>query len=310
MIKTYFINGFLESGKTTFIKNLFEQDYFKTGERTLLLLCEEGEEEYDEVILKKDNIFVAEIEDEENFTPEYITSIEKEIKPTRVIIEFNGMWNRKEIDFPWYWDKPVEIALFDASIFEMYSKNMKSMVSEQVRNAALVIFNRCDSLISKLPGYRRNVMAVNTGIKVSFEDKNGEIKSRFDEDLPYDISKQKINITNKSYATFYIDAMENIDRYIGKNVSLTAMVMKKSEDNSNTLVIGRFVMTCCADDMSVFGFICDFDSETDLDLDDWIFVNAIVEKEYAEKYDTWYPVLHIASYNKCEAPQNEVIEDL
>ncbi|MBQ2407533.1 MAG: GTPase, partial [Lachnospiraceae bacterium] len=280
------------------------------GERTLLLLCEEGEEEYDEVILKKDNIFVAEIEDEENFTPEYITSIEKEIKPTRVIIEFNGMWNRKEIDFPWYWDKPVEIALFDASIFEMYSKNMKSMVSEQVRNAALVIFNRCDSLISKLPGYRRNVMAVNTGIKVSFEDKNGEIKSRFDEDLPYDISKQKINITNKSYATFYIDAMENIDRYIGKNVSLTAMVMKKSEDNSNTLVIGRFVMTCCADDMSVFGFICDFDSETDLDLDDWIFVNAIVEKEYAEKYDTWYPVLHIASYNKCEAPQNEVIEDL
>ena len=184
------------------------------------------------------------------------------------------------------------------------------MVSEQVRNAALVIFNRCDSLISKLPGYRRNVMAVNTGIKVSFEDKNGEIKSRFDEDLPYDISKQKINITNKSYATFYIDAMENIDRYIGKNVSLTAMVMKKSEDNSNTLVIGRFVMTCCADDMSVFGFICDFDSETDLDLDDWIFVNAIVEKEYAEKYDTWYPVLHIASYNKCEAPQNEVIEDL
>lgn len=310
MIKTYFINGFLESGKTTFIKNLFEQDYFKTGERTLLLLCEEGEEEYDEVILKKDNIFVAEIEDEENFTPEYITSIEKEIKPTRVIIEFNGMWNRKEIDFPWYWDKPVEIALFDASIFEMYSKNMKSMVSEQVRNAALVIFNRCDSLISKLPGYRRNVMAVNTGIKVSFEDKNGEIKSRFDEDLPYDISKQKINITNKSYATFYIDAMENIDRYIGKNVSLTAMVMKKSEDNSNTIVIGRFVMTCCADDMSVFGFICDFDSETDLDLDDWIFVNAIVEKEYAEKYDTWYPVLHIASYNKCEAPQNEVIEDL
>ena len=117
MIKTYLINGFLESGKTSFINHLLEQEYFNTNERTLLLLCEEGEEEYDIDLLRKKNVYLAEIDDEEDFNPEYITKIEKEIRPNRVIVEYNGMWKRKDIKFPWYWNPPIEIAVFDATTF-------------------------------------------------------------------------------------------------------------------------------------------------------------------------------------------------
>jgi len=308
MIKTYFINGFLESGKTSFIKKLFEQEYFKTGERTLLLLCEEGEEEYDVDVLMKNNIYLAEIDSEEDFNPDYISKIEKEIRPARVVVEFNGMWNRKDLQFPWYWDKPIEIAIFDATSFELYLKNMKSLVSEQVRDAVLVMFNRCDNLIEKLPSYRRNIRAVNSGIQVVFEDKDGEMNSRFEEDLPYDISEDVIRITEQSYAVFYLDAMENVERYLGKNVNLTGMVMKKSENKEKSVVIGRYAMTCCADDLSLFGFICDYENTDILELDDWVNVQAIVDKDYAEKFDLWFPVLNIITVEKCEKPNNEIVD--
>lgn len=229
MIITYFINGFLESGKTTFIKNIFAQKEFQTDETTLLLLCEEGEEEYELEFLESKNVHVAYIENQEDFNPEYITNIEKTVRPKRIIVEFNGMWNRKDIQFPWYWDKPVEIALFNAETFEIYSM-------------------------------------------------------------------------------FYLDAMENVERYIGKTVQLKAMVIKKAADKPETVIVGRYAMTCCAEDLSLFGFVCDYDDTVLLDEDDWIDIEAIVEKDYIEKYDLYYPVLNIASLNKCEEPEKEIVE--
>lgn len=302
------MNGFMDSGKTTFIKNLIQQDYFVTGEKTMLLLCEEGEEEYDMDLLQRNHIYLAEIDHEEDFNPEYITKIEREIRPTRVIVEFNGMWKRQNITFPWYWNPPVEIAIFNAETFELYVRNMKSLVSEQVRNAAMTIFNRCDNLTEKLPSFRRNVRAVNTGMNVVFEDKNGEMNARFDEDLPYDISKDEIHITEETFAVFYLDAMENVDRYLGKQVTLTGMIMKKSKTNLKTAIVGRYAMTCCAQDLSVFGFICDYDRADKLELDDWVTIQAVVDKDYAEKFDLWYPVLTVISCKKCEKPEKEVVD--
>ncbi len=310
MITTYFINGFLDSGKSTFINGLFKLELFDKVDRGLLIQCEEGEQEYDYELLESRNISVVSIEDEEDFNPEFITNIEKNIKPKVVIVEFNGMWMRKNIEFPWYWNKPIEITLFNAKTFDMYSRNMKSLVAEQVRNCQLVIFNRCDDLMDKLPAYRRNVKAIGTGIDVIFEDKNGEIRARFDEDLPYDISKDEIEITEDSFATFYLDSMENVDRYVGKKVTVNGMVQKRSPNSDNTLIVGRYVMTCCAEDISVFGFICDFEDATDLELDEWISITADVEKDYAEKYKLWYPVLKVNSYKRIETPENEVIENI
>ena len=77
MIPVYLINGFLESGKTEFIKYTISQPYFQTRGTTLLILCEEGELEYEEALLKKTRTVMEVIEDEEDFTIEQLMELEK-----------------------------------------------------------------------------------------------------------------------------------------------------------------------------------------------------------------------------------------
>ena len=45
-IPVYLFTGFLEGGKTKFIQETLEDGRFNKGEPTLLLVCEEGIEEY------------------------------------------------------------------------------------------------------------------------------------------------------------------------------------------------------------------------------------------------------------------------
>ena len=91
-IPVYLFMGFLEAGKTTFIQETLEEDYFNDGERTLLFACEEGMEEYDEELLKRTNTTLVYVEDQEDFNTEFLTSKLLEHYPDRVIIEYNGMW--------------------------------------------------------------------------------------------------------------------------------------------------------------------------------------------------------------------------
>ena len=146
MIPVYLINGFLESGKTEFIKYTISQPYFQSKGTTLLILCEEGELEYEETLLKKTRTIMEVIEDEEDFTSERLMELEKKYKPERIIIEFNGMWNMKELKLPIHWSIDQQITMIDATTFPMYYTNMKSMVAEMVRKSEMIIFNRCDGI--------------------------------------------------------------------------------------------------------------------------------------------------------------------
>ena len=53
-IPVYLIAGFLDAGKTEFINGIL-RDGFAAEDRTLLICCEEGEEEYDPKALN--NVF-------------------------------------------------------------------------------------------------------------------------------------------------------------------------------------------------------------------------------------------------------------
>ena len=308
MARIYLINGFMDAGKTTFIKELLGQDYFQISGETLLIECEEGDEEYPEDFLEGHHVEKISIEKEEDFNPEYLAEIEKEYKPKRVIIEYNGMWNRKDLEFPWYWEDLVEISIFDATTFEMYSRNMKPLVAEQVRNSLMTIINRCDTVLDKIGGYRRSLKAVNSYLNVVFYDKDGEMSGRLDEDLPYDINEDELTITDDCYATFYIDIMENVDRYVGKQVNLQGMVIKKSDDVLTSFILGRFAMTCCAEDLSMFGFVCNYSHADELELDDWVKYSGIIDKDYIEKYNLWYPVIYVKEIEHCNPPENNFVD--
>lgn len=306
MKPVYVINGFLESGKTEFITFTLGQPYFQIKGKTLLLLCEEGEIEYDEALLKKSRTEVEQIEDEEEFNPTHLIELEKKHKPDRIIIEYNGMWNYKNMKLPWYWKIEQQITTIDGSTFPMYYTNMRSLLAEMVRKSEMIIFNRCDG-IEDLNSYKRNIKAVNPSADVVFEDANGEIDEIFEEDLPYDLNQEVIVLDNMGYGIWYLDAMDHLERYIGKKLQFVAMVLKPEHFQKNYFVPGRMAMTCCADDMAFLGYACEYAGADKLEQKEWVKVTATVTREYWEDYKGEGPILHAISVEKTKAPKEEVI---
>ena len=283
MKTVYMINGFLESGKSEFIRYTLEQPYFRIREKTLLILCEEGEIEFDQKLLKSSRTILEVIEEEEDFTTEYLTALEKKHRPERIIIEYNGMWNFKEMKLPANWQIEQQITTIDASTFVMYFTNMKSLLAEMLRASDMIIFNRCDG-IQDLSSYKRNVKAVNQQAEIIFEDANGEVNSIMEDELDHG------------------------ERYEGKELIFTAMVLKPKGFPGDYFVPGRMAMTCCVDDMAFLGFACEYDGAGALRERDWVRVRAVMHREYWADYGGEGPVLHAVSVKPCQAPDEEIID--
>ncbi|MBQ9867601.1 MAG: GTPase [Lachnospiraceae bacterium] len=307
MKPVYMINGFLESGKTSFINFTIQQPYFQIKGLTLLILCEEGEEEYDEKILKAAKTEVRVIEDEADFNAANLIAIEKELNPERIIIEYNGVWNVKNMKLPFHWNVEQQITLIDASTFPTYYSNMKSMVAEMIRKSELIIFNRCDNVMDNLGSYRRNVKAVNASADVIFENKDGEINEIFEEDLPYDLKSDKIVLDDQSYGIWYMDVMDHIERYSGKTIEFVAMVMKPKGFEADAFVPGRMAMTCCAEDMAFLGYVCKYAGADKLKDRDWVKVSGKLKKEFRKDYKGEGPVIYAEKVESTQRPANEVI---
>lgn len=307
MKPVYVINGFLESGKTGFIRFTLAQPYFQIRGKTLLILCEEGEIEYDEALLRKSRTEVERIEEESGFTPEKLTELEKKHKPERILIEWNGMWNYKDARLPRNWKVEQQITTIDGSTFPMYYTNMRSLLAEMIRGSEMIIFNRCDTVRDQLNTYKRNIKAVNPKADVVFEDAKGEIDEIFEEDLPYDLNQEPVVLDNRGYGIWYLDSMDHPERYAGKKLQFLAMVLKPEGFPKGYFVPGRMAMTCCAEDMAFIGYACEFAGAESLRQQEWVRVTATFSKEYFEDYKGEGPVLHAISVEKAGAPKDEVI---
>lgn len=306
MKPVYMINGFLESGKTEFITFTLAQPYFQIKGKTLLILCEEGEVEYEEALLQKSRTVVEVIDEEEDFNPSHLMELEKKHKAERIIVEYNGMWNFKNMKLPWYWKIEQQITTIDGSTFPMYYTNMRSLLAEMIRKSEMIIFNRCDG-VKDLNSYKRNIKAVNPGADVIFEDANGEIDEILEEDLPYDLSKEMLVLDNNGYGIWYLDSMDHLERYIDKKIQFDAMVLKPDNFPKGYFVPGRMAMTCCADDMAFLGYACAYEGADSLAQKEWVRVTAIVKQEYWKDYNGEGPVLHAISVEKVKAPKEPVI---
>lgn len=306
MKPVYIINGFLESGKTEFITYTLDQPYFQIKGKTLILLCEEGEVEYEKSLLAKSRAVIEVIEEEEAFIPANLIELEKKHKPERIIIEYNGMWNYKNMKLPWHWRVEQQITTIDASTFPAYYTNMRSLLAEMIRKSEMIIFNRCDG-IEDLGSYKRNVKAINQQAEIIFEDANGEIDTLFEEDLPYDLKADLLELDDNGYGIWYLDALDHLERYIGKKISFTAMVLLPEGFKQGYFVPGRMAMTCCADDMAFLGFACKYDHAATLKQKEWVKVTAEVHKEYWEDYKGEGPVLYAVKVESVKAPKNEII---
>ena len=295
----FLINGFLEAGKTEFLSFTMEQDYFQTEGKTLLIVCEEGDTEYDEELLKETRTSVVYVDSLEEISPDRLTELELLYNPERVLIEWNGMWNQDDLKLPVDWTIYQQITIVDMSTFDLYVKNMKSLLSAMVRNSELVICNRCDG-IEDLERYKRMLMSMNTKCEIVFEDENGEIDEISEEDLPYDLNAPVVKISPEAYGIWYIDCMDQPERYKDRVVEFTAMVLKTPKFPKGQFVPGRMAMTCCEADMTFLGFMCKWPEAEDYKTKQWVKVRAKVGIEYQKDYHGEGPVLYAEHVERAE----------
>ena len=308
-VPIYLITGFLESGKTTFLSFTLDQDYFQIDGKTLLILCEEGEEEYDTRVLAKRNTVVEVIEKEEDLTLERLQAMEIIHQPERVIMEYNGMWlvsKFEQMALPKGWGVEQHITCVDASTFQMYMANMKSIFMDMVRHADMVVFNRCQK-DDPLANYRRSIKVTNQSAEVIFEDEEGEIEDIFGDEMPFDVNAPVIEILPEDYGIWFVDAMDNPDTYVGKTVRFKARVMKPRGMGSRFFVSGRTAMTCCADDTTFLGYVCRSESAPALKPGEWVEVTARVAFENRMEYQGEGIVLYADDVHPCEPLKDEMV---
>lgn len=310
-IPVYFFTGFMDSGKTTLIQEtLFENGFAEDDDRILIIACEDGDIEYDTEKLKTINASVAMIESEADFNTEHLQEIADEYRPDAVFIEYNGTWgvgDVYEMELPRNWVIVQSLATVDATTFEMYMANMRPMMMEQFFRAEVVIINRCDDDTPKSK-FRGNIKAVNRPAQIVYERADGTIDDR-EEELPFDINADVIEISDADYALWFMDCMENPKKYDGKTVHFLGLVYnpKDGKLKRGVIVPGRFAMTCCIEDITFLGMMCKTGMENAPEHRSWIDLTARIKVEFAKEYKGRGPILYPIELKPAEKPEDELV---
>ncbi len=312
-VPVFIIMGFLESGKTSFIKDTLNSEDFNDGGRSLVIACEEGVEEYDEAEMKKLNTTVVTVDSPLELTKDFYIHACGVSKAERVFVELNGMWKAEEFinTLPKFMEVAQIITLVNAETYDMYLANMRQVMMEQYKMAEMVIFNRCVAA-SDRASYRRSVKAVNGRAQVYFESSDGS-SNEVNEILPFDLSKPEIAIADEDFGLWYMDAMDNPEKYDGKIIKTKAVVYKpKQYAKKGMFAPGRFAMTCCVDDIRFIGFKCICDSDTQRQLDafvdrDFINLTAKAKVEFCKEYKAPGVVLYATDIAPADKPQDELV---
>lgn len=309
-VPVYVFTGFLESGKTSLIKETLMDPGFTDGEKTLLLVCEEGMEEYDDAFLKQANAAMVTVENESDLTYAFMKKCDSLMEPDRVMVEFNGTWNFTRFldeEMPFDWLLVQILSTVDASTFEMYISNMRSMIYEQLVHSETIIFNRCDETTKKLY-LRNNIKAINKSAQIIYESVDGSINNLQDDELPFDVHADHLIIEDMDYGLWYMDALEHPAKYDGKKLTIKGKVISTHVDDiPEAFVFGRFAMVCCADDTSLIGLLCHYKDSSDLLPKEWVEVTAKIKVEYDEEYQGNVPVLYVENVKNVEPLEDELV---
>ena len=292
-IPVYVFTGFLDSGKTKFIQETLEDPRFNAGERTLLLVFEEGEEEYDFSAYPHQNVFL-EVLDQQTVTTKQLQTLAKKHKAQRVVAELNGMQMVGDLysRFPEEWAIAQEVMFADSTTFMAYNANMRNLVMDKLVGGQMVVFNRLTPGQDTMP-YHKIVRAANRRMDILYDYTDGTTAFDDVEDpLPFDINAPVITIKDEDYALWYRDVTEEPEKYNGKTVVFKGQVAMLRRDRNTMFAPGRFVMTCCVDDIQFCGVPCKYPEAKALKPRQWVMVKATVSAEKHSVYqDELGPVL-------------------
>ena len=307
-IPVYVFTGFLDSGKTKFIQETLEDPRFNAGERTLLLVFEEGEEEYDFSTYPHQNIHL-EVLDQQTVTTKQLQTLAKNCKAQRVVAELNGMQLVGDLytRFPENWVVAQEVLFADSTTFMTYNANMRNLVMDKLAGAQMVVFNRLEKDADTMP-FHKVARAANRRIDILYDYTDGSTSFDDVEDpLPFDINASVIEVKDEDYALWYRDVTEEPKKYDGKTVRFKAQVAMLRREKNGMFAPGRFVMTCCMDDIQFCGVPCHYANAGSLESRSWVMVTARIA---AEKHPLYHgelgPVLTALEVSSAQVAEQEV----
>ncbi len=311
-IPVYMFTGFLEAGKTKFIRETLEDERFNSGkESTLLLICEEGEEEYDPSTFPGGgkNVTCVSVEDSSMLTAAFLEKAIADSKAERILVEYNGMW---QLDLL-YSALPAGVLVYqemffaDATTFISYNANMRSLVVDKLQGCELVVFNRWDDEKNDQMEFHKIVRGISRRTDIAYERKDGSVTYDDIEDpLPFDIDAPVVVIEDRDYALFYRDLTEEAKKYDGKTVRFKALIGKDARFDKNCFGVGRHIMTCCEADIAYSAIIAKWDKADTLKTGEFVIVEGRIDIEYNKVYRRNGPVLKVTSAVESEAPAQPV----
>ena len=307
-VPVYLFTGFLESGKTEFVnESVLSDPSFVGSENTLLLVCEEGEEEYDAEALKKKKVFVEVVENEIDLSAKILTYLLNKNHCTRVLMEYNGMWllNSFYNNLPDNWVIYQEFMFADATTFLNYNNNMRQLVVDKLQSCDLAVFNRFTKKMNQMD-YHKIVRAVSRRAQIAYEYVDGDIVNDDIQDpLPFDINAPIIEVKDDDFAQWYRDITEEPRKYTGKTLEMKGITMTNSRFDPGVFAFGRRIMTCCVQDIQFLGLPCRYDKAAEIEHKSWVKVKAKIKNEFAREYRGRGPVLYPISVEKGDKPATQ-----
>ena len=307
-IPVYLFTGFLDSGKTTFIQETLEDAAFNNGEKTLMLLCEEGEEELNPEQFPFNNVEIVVIDDEEELEEGFLAGLEARHDIDRVIVEYNGMWTLDSFygAMPPNWVVYQEMCLVDASTFLTYNANMRNLVYDKLKSVGTVVFKKFTRDMDKME-YHKIVRAASRQAEILYEYGENDVEfDNIEDPLPFDIDAPVIVIGDRDYALWYRDITEEEPKYFGKTIRVKGRSLLGGGLKDDEFVVGRHVMTCCIDDIQFGGLVAKYADAQSLDHGGWVLLTAEIRGEYNEMYGEEGPVLYVTEIEKVEPLEDEV----
>ena len=181
--------------------------------------------------------------------------------------------------FPDEWVVAQEVMFADATTIMSYNSNMRNLVMDKLVGGQMVVFNRLNPGDDTMP-YHKLARAANRRIDILYDYMDGStVFDELEDPLPFDINADVIVIADDDYALWYRDVTEEPEKYDGKTVSFKAQVALLRREKNGMFAPGRFVMTCCADDIQFCGIPCRYEKASKLTPRSWITVQATIHAE-------------------------------
>lgn len=307
-VPVYLFVGFLEGGKTHMIQESMEDERFNSGEKTLLICCEEGLDEYDPSRFWGKNVYIETIENEESITLDYLKDLTSKHIIDRIVIEYNGMWQLDTLfmNMPESWIIYQCVMAADCATFELYNTNMRALMFDKLSACEMVVLNRASETVDR-EAFHKIVRGANPRAEIVYDFPDGRIEyDDIEDELPFDVDAPIIEIDDRDFAIWYRDMGEELDKYHGKTVKFKGLIARDPSLGSKSVIIGRHVMTCCADDIAFGGLVCVFKKDSTLKTGDWVLLTAKIKVENHQMYNRKGPVLYAESTAFAVKPNPEL----